>query len=447
MTPDILDWTNAEAGKLDLGRFQARADEMADRLGSEIAGGRLPFLTMPYADELLSELDGLEPWLRGFEHMLVLGIGGSALGARALQKAFAPEQDLPGHMGPWLWILDNVDVGTLHAMLNRLPPRRTAVVVISKSGGTIETLGQYFLVRNWMTEAFPETWNEHFLFITDAVKGYLREQADRLDIRTLPVPDHLGGRYSVLSAVGMVPARFLRMDVRGMIEGAQSMARPLADPGLTGQALAATPAFQLACWAAALMESGYDELIYFCYIPTWSLFGNWFAQLWAESLGKDGKGSQPIPAVGVTDQHSVNQMFLDGPRNKACLFLTCRCTPEIIYFPDSLPDNWSYLRGKDFGELLRAEALGTRMALCKCGVPLVEMRFDQDDAPAAGKMIGLLGAATILCGWLIGVNPVDQPAVELGKRLANAKLGAEGLAAEKADLQAFMDMARDEREF
>ncbi len=447
MASDIMDWTNADADKLGVAGYEARASEMADRLKGEIGDNKLPFFSMPFADELLKQLDELDPWLRGFEHMLVLGIGGSALGARALQKAFAPGQDQPGHMGPWLWILDNVDVETLETMMNRLPPERTVVVVISKSGTTIETIGQYFLVKLWLQKALGKAWNDHFLFITDPAKGYLREQADSLGVRTMPVPDNLGGRYSVLSAVGMVPARFMNMDAAGLIRGARDVLAPLADPGLDEAAMAAHPAFQLACWNAALMDAGYSELIYFSYIPSWSLFGNWFAQLWAESLGKEGKGSQPIPAVGVTDQHSVNQMFLDGPRNKACLFLTCRCHPETLYFPRDLPDKWDYLKGKDFGELLRAEALGTRMALNKCKVPLVELRFDAHTPQAVGKMIGLLGAATVLCGWLMGINPVDQPAVELGKRLANAKLGADGLAEEKADLGMFMDMARDERGF
>jgi glucose-6-phosphate isomerase len=195
------------------------------------------------------------------------------------------------------------------------------------------------------------------------------------------------------------------------------------------------------------MDAGFSELIFFGYMPLWASLGDWFAQLWAESLGKQGKGSQPIPAVGVTDQHSVNQMFMDGPRNKACLLLTCPGLPEGPRFPAKLPDEFAYVAGKSFGELLAAEAFGTGMALCKSGVPLTGIRLAQDTPRVAGKVMALLGAATILTGWLLDIDPLDQPAVELGKRLAKARMGASGLAAEKADLEAFLGAARNEQGF
>jgi glucose-6-phosphate isomerase len=444
---DVLDWTSAATAKLSLARHAARADELAKRLAGEVAAGRLPFLSMPFWDKLKGELAALTPWLSGFEHMVLLGIGGSALGARALQKAFFPAQDQPGHAGPWLWILDNVDAYGIEACLTNLPPEKTVVVTVSKSGDTIETLSEYFLVRQWLTEKLPKTWQQHLLLATDEAKGYLREEARQHGARTLPVPDNLGGRYSVLSAVGLVPALFLGLNTDELVAGATEIAAPLCAPKLSGGDLARHPSFELAAWGTALMDAGFCELIFFSYIPLWASFGDWFAQLWAESLGKQGKGSQPLPAVGVTDQHSVNQMYLDGPRNKACLFLTCAGLPDGPAFPTGLPAIFSYLEGKRFGELLSAEALGTRMALAASGVPLIEIRLARDAERAAGKLIALLGAATILAGWLLDINPLDQPAVESGKRLAKARLGAEGLAAEKAELAAFLGSARDERTF
>ncbi len=188
-------------------------------------------------------------------------------------------------------------------------------------------------------------------------------------------------------------------------------------------------------------------MIFFASLPLWASFGDWFAQLWAESLGKEGKGSQPVPAIGVTDQHSVNQMFMDGKRNKACLYLTCPTLPAGPKFPSDLPDQFDYVRGKNFGELVQAEGLGNRMALSANGVPLVELKMGEDGPKQAGKLIALLGAATILTGWLMGINPLDQPAVELGKRLAKARMNADGLEEEKADLNAFLSADRDIREF
>jgi glucose-6-phosphate isomerase len=143
-------------------------------------------------------------------------------------------------------------------------------------------------------------------------------------------------------------------------------------------------------------------------------------------------------------------MFLDGPRNKACLFVERDATKESpagLPFPTDMPAIFDYLQGKTFGALLPAEALGTRMALCQNAVPLLALRLGKSDAFAAGKMMALLGAATLLTGWLMGINPVDQPAVELGKRLAKARLGASGLAEEKAALAAFTTGGRDERGF
>jgi len=450
---DVLDWTNACWERLPAHPgLRARADEMAAKLAGEVAGGRLPFLALPFLDALEKDLAGLEAeYLPRFEHMLLLGIGGSALGARALQKAFAPGQDLPGHKGKSLWILDNVDAASLEAHLSRLPAAKTLVYVVSKSGDTIETIGQYFLVKQWLKNALPAAWKDHLLLNTDEHKGYLRQEAAQFGIRALPVPDNLGGRYSAISAVGLVPAAFLGMDWRGLVQGFKAVATPLANPKLDAAALAAHPSFEFAVWAKALMDAGYSELITFFYIPQWASFADWFAQLWAESLGKNGQGSQPIPAVGVTDQHSVNQMFLDGPRNKACLFVERAKGPAGLPFPADMPEIFDYLQGKRFGELLPAEALGTRMALTQNEVPLLALRLGDDNAESAGKMMALLGAATLLTGWLMGINPVDQPAVELGKRLAKARLGAAGLAEEKAALAAFTGQAsgasRDERGF
>jgi glucose-6-phosphate isomerase len=444
---DILDWTGADLEKLGTAPLEARAGEMAARLVAETGAGRLPFLAMPYAAALKEDLAQLKEYLKTFDHMLLLGIGGSALGARALQQAFFPQQDQPGHTGPSLWVADNVDAYALEAYLAKLSPEKTVVVTVSKSGGTIETVGQYFILKEWMRKRLGDAWFEHMLLVTDEKQGFLRGEAEKYSIPALPVPDNLGGRYSVLSAVGLIPALFLGMDIDALMAGAQEVAAPLTDPDLKAETLAGHGAFQLAVWAAALQEKGFDEMIFFAYIPLWARFGDWFAQLWAESLGKEGKGSQPIPAVGVTDQHSVNQMFMDGIRNKACLFLTCPSLPAGPKFPTDLPDQFAYVRGKDFGDLIQAEGLGTRMALSKNGVPLVELRLGEDGPRQAGKLIALLGAATILTGWLMGINPLDQPAVELGKRLAKARMNADGLTGEKADLNAFLTADRDIREF
>lgn len=441
-----IDWSTAWTERImprHTEAFRLRTVDMSHRLRTELASGRLPCINMPYAEELTHDLSELTPYLQRFKHMVVLGIGGSSLGARALQKAFFPQQDWPNHTGAWLWVADNVDAQSIEALLHNLNPRETIVVTISKSGGTIETIAQYFFFRTWLQEALGASWQEHMLLITDAQHGFLRQEALEHGTRSLSVPDNLGGRYSVLSAVGLVPAAFLGIDWQGLLQGACAVGRSLA----AHSQLEGHPAWRLALWNAALMEQGYSQLIFFSYIPQWATFSAWFNQLWAESLGKEGKGSMPIPAVGVTDQHSIQQMFLDGPRDKACLCITSAAQKEGMRFACNIPEQWQFLAGQPLGNLLQSEALGTRMALHNCHVPLVTLDMASTAPESAGRMISLLEITTLLTGWLLNVNPLDQPAVELGKRLANAHLGASGYSNEKAQLTAFMQRPRDQQEF
>ncbi|MBQ7607560.1 MAG: glucose-6-phosphate isomerase [Desulfovibrionaceae bacterium] len=444
---NVLEWSRAYTGRLIAGDKTKRlelATHFQGRLNKEISSGVLPFLSMPYRARLEEDMKRALPLAKKYRHMLLLGIGGSALGLRAIQKAFAPNQDLPNPSGPAVWVCDNVCAEQFDALLNSLDPKETVAVCISKSGGTIETLSQYFLVKDWLAGALGNDWAKQMIVITDAQKGYLREEAKSLSLESLEVPDNLGGRYSALSAVGLLPAAFLGIDWQALLNGAAKVAQPLVqDP----HALAGHPSFALACWADALMEHNYNQLIYFSYIPQWSTYGPWFAQLWAESLGKEGRGSMPVAATGVTDQHSVNQMFLDGPRDKGCLFVTSTKQAPGRTFGQNLPEKWSWLRGKAFGSLLEAEAIGTRMALCKSAVPLVHIEMEDTGPASAGAMMMLLEAATVFTGWLMGINPLDQPAVELGKRLANARLGASGYADEEKDLAEFFDVPRQDQTF
>lgn len=440
-----VDWSHARAGRLpDFSLPPERRAAGAARLASELADGALPFLNLPYADELSAALTRLEPRLRAFRHMLALGIGGSALGARALQKAFFSQQDRPGHAGPWLWILDNVDPVELEAMLTGLNPAETLVVVISKSGGTIETLAQYFFVRDWLRHGLGARWTDHLMLITDAEKGFLREEAGRLSCLSLPVPDRLGGRYSVLSAVGLVPAAFLGLPWRDLLAGAREvnagLSARVAPPQLADR-LGEHPAWRLAEWACALAQNDYNQLIFFMYIPAWAAFGQWFAQLWAESLGKDGRGTMPLAAVGVTDQHSLQQMFLDGPRDKGCIQIFSTEPAGGRVFPRDLPAAWNWLENKRFGDLLAAECLGAAAALAHHETPLTRLALHRTDARAAGAMMGICMAATVFTGWLLDINPLDQPAVELGKRLAYARLGATPYAHERRMLADFSGTA------
>ncbi|MBU3831690.1 MAG: glucose-6-phosphate isomerase [Candidatus Desulfovibrio faecigallinarum] len=445
-----LEWSRACTARVRESHVQslaARAQELSLRLAKEVDAGLLPFLRMGYVETLKRDMPRLVEKTRQYKHMLVLGIGGSALGTRAMQKAFAREVDMPGHgghEGKQIWIADNVCPTTLGDWFGLLDPQRTVVVTISKSGGTIETISQYFLAREWLQKALGEAWKDHMIVVTDEAKGFLREEARAHGLDALEVPDNLGGRYSALSAVGLLPAAFLGIDWEALLEGAASLARPLVD---NPASLATHPSMALASWAKALEDYGYTDLIFFCYEPLFAMYGPWFAQLWAESLGKEGLGTMPIPATGVTDQHSVNQMFLDGIRNKACLFVTSEKHNAGPTFPDNLPKGWEFLSGKPFSCLIEAESLGTRMALSMHDVPLVQICLDDASEKSGGKLMMLLEIATVLTGWLMGINPLDQPAVELGKRLANARLGKPGYEDEEKLLAHYLKTAEVRQDF
>ena len=443
-----FEWNHAYAARLNRrGDGEPAMPELpelrtcAARMVGELSAGKLPFLDMPFHEDLVARIEALLPRLNAFRHMVVLGIGGSALGTKALQKAFFPQQDRFGHKGPWLWVLDNVDTASLEAVLNDLPPEDTLVVPVSKSGGTIETLAQYFIVRQWLETSLPDNWREHLIMVTDAASGYLRTEAEQLGLTSLPVPDSLGGRYSVLCAVGILPAAFMGLDWKAFLDGARSVNQELVEHPGSPSVLERHPAWKLAKWSHTLDERDYDQLIFFSYIPSWASFGQWFGQLWAESLGKDGKGTMPLPAVGVTDQHSLQQMFLDGPKNKGCIQIYCQNLPEGPAFPKNIPDQWRWLRGKHFGELLQAETLGAAAALAHNNVPLVRIRADQADERTAGELMGLLMTTTVLTGLLLDINPLDQPAVELGKRLACTRLGSDSYPDEAILLQEFLNRA------
>jgi glucose-6-phosphate isomerase len=446
---DYIHWATAYQGRAQKVSPDAEsrlAAEISSRLKSELADGKLPFLSLNHWPGLKENLAGLKDRIKKYDHLLLLGIGGSALGTKALQKAFFPAQDQPGHKGPWLWIGDNICVNSLTSWMKNLPPEKTLVLVISKSGGTIETISQYFLIQKWLQESLPDSWSDHILVITDAYSGFLREEVAKHNFMSLDVPKNLGGRYSVLSAVGLVPALFMGLDIDELVSGAQAMAAPLVEGEITPQILSRYPGWKLALWAKTLMDTGYNQLIFFVYLPLWACFGQWFAQLWAESLGKEGRGSMPLPAIGVTDQHSTLQMFLDGPKDKGCIFLTCSGLNRGPVF-DSVPSGWEYLKGKSFGEILEAEALGTKMALALGGVPLVGLELEKGSLFSAGKLIMLLEVMTLLTGWLMDINPLNQPAVELGKRLAKARLGAGGFVREADMLDSFLKQNKEIEKF
>ncbi len=247
---NVLEWSRAYTGRLteaDKSKGSELASHFQARLNKEVSSGVLPFLSMPYRTRLEEDMERVLPGITKFRHMLLLGIGGSALGLRAIQRAFAPGQDLPNPSGPSVWVCDNVCAEQFESLLSALNPKETAVVCISKSGGTIETLAQYFLVKEWLKAGLGDAWSSQMVVITDAGKGYLREEANANSLASLEVPDYLGGRYSALSAVGLLPAAYLGIDWKALLNGAASVARPLVE---NQNALSGHPSFATSASAA-----------------------------------------------------------------------------------------------------------------------------------------------------------------------------------------------------
>jgi len=374
---------------------------------------------------------------QAYDHVLVLGIGGSALGARALLSALRRpgwnEWDDEGReFFPRLTILDNVDPTTVHAALQRIDPRRVLVNVISKSGGTAETLAQYLVVRHWLEQALGAAASRHFVFTTDPAKGALRELAGRDSIATLDVPPEVGGRFSVLSPVGLLPAALVGIDVAGLVAGARRAVDRAGEDDLLRNPAALYAALH---WTA---DTGVGARIHVMmpYSDRLRDVAEWFRQLWAESLGKRvdragnvvHTGPTPVGAVGATDQHSQVQLLMEGPFDKAITFLTVEDAGADVPIPgrDGLPPELAYLAGKTLGALLRAEYQATSAALARMGRMNCTLSLP-DLAPATlGELLMFFQIATGYAGAWYGVNPFDQPGVELAKQLTFAAMGRPG---------------------
>lgn len=382
---------------------------------------------------------------QAFDHVLVLGIGGSALGMKALLNALKRpgwnELDDEGReYFPRLTVLDNVDPTSVAEALRRIDPRRALVNVISKSGGTAETMAQYLVVRRWLEDALGTHATRHLVFTTDPAKGALREIASREGIPALEVPPAVGGRFSVLSPVGLLPAALVGIDIEGLLGGARrALARAESDDLLKNPA-----ALYAALHWAADTSLGARVHVLMPYTDRLREFAEWYRQLWAESLGKalDRRGQEvhlgptPVGAVGPTDQHSQVQLFMEGPYDKVITFMGLERFPEDIAIPagDGLPADLAYLGGKTLAGLLQAEYQATAAALSRMGRMNCSLHLDDLSAASLGEAIMFFQLATGYAGIWYGVDPFDQPGVELGKKLTYAAMGRPGYAAEPLGL-------------
>jgi glucose-6-phosphate isomerase len=404
-------------------------------------GGGVGFADIANDDSLRAQALDFAARARGrFDDVVILGIGGSALGPIALRTALRRSAwnmiSVEAREGyPRLQVLDNVDPETIAALLDRIDLARTLFIVTSKSGGTAETMSQYMIVEHRLTEARLAP-ADHFVFVTDPAHGALRPLANERGIPALDIPPSVGGRFSVLTPVGTLPAALIGIDVSDLLAGASEMADRCTTPELAGNPAGVYAMLQ---WLADTRR-GKSISVLMPYSDALRDFADWFVQLWAESLGKqtaegESVGSTPLAALGATDQHSQVQLFMEGPKNKTVTFIAVKKRATDLTIPRTFGDveELGYLGGHSLGELIDVEQRATAGALAKRGRPNLTIHLDRVDAWHVGGLMMLFEIATAYAGQLYRVDAFNQPGVELGKQFAYALLGRPGADAARKE--------------
>jgi glucose-6-phosphate isomerase len=432
------------AGGLAADRVAALADRVAavvTDLEDRRSAGKLPFYDLPYDDAAIGACEALAGDLRDrFTTLVVLGIGGSALGTRAAIEAVPA--DLRSAGARRVEVLDNIDPSSLSQVLDSLDLETTVFNVISKSGETAETMAQFMLVRERLKALFgAASYRTHVVCTTDLEKGVLRAIANAEELPTLPVPPGVGGRFSVLSPVGLLPIAFAGLDVRALTAGAKEMDARTRSPKLDEN----SAAFHAALLYAALTERNVSMHVLMPYSDRLMRLAEWYGQLWAESLGKrtalDGRvvetGQTPVRALGATDQHSQVQLYVEGPHDKLVTFLRVEQHAADLEIPAGFPeyDGLACLAGHTFGELLNMEQRATELALADSGRMTTTLVLPRVDEGTIGALFHFFEVQTLVMGGLLGINPLDQPGVEAGKRLTYAMAGRTGLEAVASEIR------------
>ncbi len=420
----------------DLERIEAAITAAHSTVTGQIAEGKLGYAKLPASGEYRAAVKALVSRYRNnTTDMVVLGIGGSALGNVALQAALNPAAynllSDKKRGGPRLFILDNVDpplvANTLKLLGRRL--KTTLVNVISKSGQTAETAAQFMIFREALRKKLPDDFASRIVATTDAEKGTLHDIAREDGCAMLPVPSGVGGRFSVLSPVGLFSAAMCGIDIDALLAGAAEM-----KARVQGGHWRANPACILAAVKYLMMtEKNKPIHVMMPYSNRLYPLADWYRQLWAESLGKRvdraGRevfaGATPVKALGTTDQHSQIQLYREGPNDKFTVFLEVGKHPADIRIPDVFGDapGLKHLRKTKLSKLLNAEKQATEYAMAISQRPTVTIKFPEITAAAVGEFIYLYEFVTSLCGELLNINAYDQPAVELGKQATFALMG------------------------
>ncbi|MCP4378495.1 MAG: glucose-6-phosphate isomerase [bacterium] len=414
--------------------------------------GKLGYSALPGNTDYVAQVSALVDKYRPITtDLVVLGIGGSALGNVALHSALNPvtynlltDKKRPG---PRLFVLDNVDPALVGDTLKFLGRRlkTTLINVISKSGETAETASQFMVFREALRKKLGPDFARHIVATTDTEKGTLHEIAKADGYDMLAVPGDVGGRFSVLSPVGLFSAAMCGIDIEALLAGAAAMKERV-------ETIDADWRSNPACVLAAIKHlmftaKGKPMHVMMPYSNRLYLMADWYRQLWAESLGKrvDRHGNDvftgptPIKALGTTDQHSQVQLYREGPNDKFTIFLDVNKHPGKVRVPDVFGDvpGLTYLRKKQLAKILLAEKRATEYAMAQSQRPTVTIQFNSITPQSVGEFIYLYEFVTSLAGELLDINAYDQPAVELGKKATFALMGREGYEELAKEMKSF----------
>ena len=394
--------------------YLPKLDQAVEAIRTHKEKGTLPLLTLPYMHKDLAEVDAIATRFQDeFSDVIILGTGGSSLGGQTL-CALAPTGGVKLHF------VENIDPDSIYRLLNGLPTSTTGFLVISKSGETPETLMQFLICAGkWVASEGESALRDHFVVITEDKSSTLKRLVDHWEIPWIPHDPHLGGRFSALSVVGLLPAMILGLDPAAFREGARQV---LEDLLLPRPSLTKEPA--LGALSAVILGERLPNTVMMPYVDQLALFTKWYRQLWAESLGKKGKGTMPITALGTVDQHSQLQLYLDGPKNNAFTLLFQKQFPADKAVRPEIASVASFcnLVPYSMGQLLEACGRGTYQALLDHGCPTRLFTFDLLTPTTLGALLMHFMLETILAAYILDINAFDQPAVEAGKKLTRTYL-------------------------
>jgi glucose-6-phosphate isomerase len=373
-----------------------------------ISSPEIGFFQLPQNRKLLQETQVVYEQMKHKKYFVHIGIGGSALGPDMLLKA------LGDRSGVEFVFLNNIDPDDMCRSLDKVNLKEALIYVVSKSGTTAETVAAMSIVINELNKlGIQESdYRNYFVFCTDPEKGDLRKLSDKWGVLTLTIPSNVGGRFSVLTPVGFLPAMFAGIEAKGLLEGAEDIQKHLADPEI-GRNF-----FELGLWIKQLHDEGIRQTVLMPYSSMLKEFSAWFVQLWAESLGKEGKGLTPIPAYGATDQHSQMQLFMEGPADKVLFLLEVEKFHTDYSLKTQLPGSFETLAPFSLATLMKAEFEGTLKALDENKRPVVHLKIPSLQEESLGQLILFCECLTVLVGTLLKVDPFNQPGVEAGKKYA-----------------------------